>query len=431
MIHAFDYPPLAKEALPAARAYAKIAPASPHALHMPSHIFTRLGLWQESIASNLASADAARRLAAERHPGTVAFDALHALDYLEYAYLQIGDDAHARGVSRRGRGGEKFDEAAVRRGLRARRDPRPLDARAARLEGRRGARACRGELPGSGSRTRPRSTYFAQAIGAARSGQPDRARAALGRLEEIQAGLRSRRLPALRLGERGRVHAAGGGGLARVRRGEEGRGCRCSPARAPTSRTRPASIPSRRAPLPARELLGDMLLERGEPPRRSPSTASLREAPDRFNSLYGAARAAELAKDPQAARKYWEELLAQSVAGSNRPEIAEARRALRQPPRRSRRLAGLEPQRGERRVDPFEVEGVGIEVRIEAVGSGGRGLRRAAPAVEQLDVRVRTAAARPAGTRARRQGRSDSGCRDFPAARPRCGSSASSDVSSW
>ena len=88
MIHAFDYPRLAQEALPAARAYAKIAPASPHALHMPTHIFTRLGLWQESITANLASARAARELVATAHPGATSFDGLHALDYLVYAYCR-------------------------------------------------------------------------------------------------------------------------------------------------------------------------------------------------------------------------------------------------------------------------------------------------------------------------------------------------------
>src|SRR4030095_8306587 len=74
VIHSFDYPALAKDALPAARAYAKIAPSSPHALHMPSHIFTRLGLWPESIASNIDSAAAGRLLAARDHPGAASFD---------------------------------------------------------------------------------------------------------------------------------------------------------------------------------------------------------------------------------------------------------------------------------------------------------------------------------------------------------------------
>ena len=96
IIHAFDYPGLAELALPAARAYARIAPSSPHALHMPSHIFTRLGLWQESIVSNLASEEAARKWVEKTHPGATAFDALHAIDYLEYAYLQTGRDAQAR-----------------------------------------------------------------------------------------------------------------------------------------------------------------------------------------------------------------------------------------------------------------------------------------------------------------------------------------------
>lgn len=91
IIHSYDFPPLAPRALAAARAYAKIAPDSPHALHMPSHIFTRLGLWHESIRSNVASAAAARR------EGNVT-EELHASDYLVYAYLQSGRDVAAARV---------------------------------------------------------------------------------------------------------------------------------------------------------------------------------------------------------------------------------------------------------------------------------------------------------------------------------------------
>src|SRR3970282_1212981 len=98
MIHSFDYPELAQVALPAAIAYAKIAPSAPHAQHMPSHIFTRLGMWQESVESNLASAATAQAWIAKTHPGATAFDALHAMDYLEYAYLQMGRDAKAREI---------------------------------------------------------------------------------------------------------------------------------------------------------------------------------------------------------------------------------------------------------------------------------------------------------------------------------------------
>src|SRR5437868_12606415 len=99
MIHVFDYPELAELALPAARAYARIAPSAPHAQHMPSHIFTRLGMWKESIDSNLASARTAQAWLARTHPGATAFDALHAMDYLEYAYLQTGQDAKAQEVA--------------------------------------------------------------------------------------------------------------------------------------------------------------------------------------------------------------------------------------------------------------------------------------------------------------------------------------------
>src|SRR5207253_6712713 len=99
IVHAFDYPELAELALPAARAYARIAPSAPHALHMPSHIFTRLGMWKESIDSNITSAQTAQRWISKTHAGATAFDALHAMDYLEYAYLQTGQDAKAREVA--------------------------------------------------------------------------------------------------------------------------------------------------------------------------------------------------------------------------------------------------------------------------------------------------------------------------------------------
>src|SRR6266852_3012842 len=95
LIHSDDYPALAELALPAARAYATIAPGAPHALHMPSHIFTRLGLWDDSIASNLASAEKARSYLARVMPGAASFDELHAVDYLVYAYLQRGENDKA------------------------------------------------------------------------------------------------------------------------------------------------------------------------------------------------------------------------------------------------------------------------------------------------------------------------------------------------
>jgi tetratricopeptide (TPR) repeat protein len=110
LIHSLDYPGLAELALPAARAYSKIAPSAPHAQHMPSHIFTRLGLWEESIQSNLASARASHELMAKMHPGATHFGELHAMDYLTYAYLQLGQDDKAKAVVEMVRAVPKLDQ---------------------------------------------------------------------------------------------------------------------------------------------------------------------------------------------------------------------------------------------------------------------------------------------------------------------------------
>jgi hypothetical protein len=98
LIHSCDAPPLAERALSAARHYAQIAPQVPHALHMPAHIFTRLGMWDESIRSNLDAAQAGREYAATRYGGGAYYDEVHAFDYLEYAYLQKGQDVEARAI---------------------------------------------------------------------------------------------------------------------------------------------------------------------------------------------------------------------------------------------------------------------------------------------------------------------------------------------
>ena len=109
LIHSYDSAALARLGLPAARAYAKIAPAVPHALHMPSHIFTRLGLWQESIDSNIASEAAARSHAAQSSPGAITQDGLHAMDYLVYAYLQTCQDRKAGAVVAQAAAATKVD----------------------------------------------------------------------------------------------------------------------------------------------------------------------------------------------------------------------------------------------------------------------------------------------------------------------------------
>jgi tetratricopeptide (TPR) repeat protein len=330
MIHSFDYPALASDALPAARTYAKIAPDSPHALHMPSHIFTRLGLWPESIASNIDSAAAARSLVARYHPGATSYDALHALDYLEYAYLQIGDQEHARKVLREAEAAKTFDSAQFQGGY-------ALVAIPARwaLERRDWKAAAVLEVPDvpmpwDRFMYAPATTSFARALGSARTGQLDRARAAVAKLQEIQAGLAKSPIPgpydwaanveSLRLAAAAWVAYA---------QGKKDEALRLARAAAELDEKTGKHPVTPGAVLPPRELLADMLMESGKPAEALVEyEASLREAPGRFNSLAGGARAAELSKNPARARELYAKLIEQCVQGSPRPELAEAHRVV-------------------------------------------------------------------------------------------------------
>jgi tetratricopeptide (TPR) repeat protein len=189
LIHSFDYPELAELALPAARVYAKLAPGSPHALHMPSHIFTRLGLWDESIASNLASAEKARSYVEKTMPGATAFDELHAVDYLVYAYLQQGRIDDARSLVEKTKKVTKVDtpnQFAAAYAISA------VPARFA-LERRQWKEAATLPVPSVIDWTKvpyaEANIHFARGIGGVRSGDLDVARNAIARLAAIRQSL--------------------------------------------------------------------------------------------------------------------------------------------------------------------------------------------------------------------------------------------------
>ncbi len=192
IIHSFDYPPLAELALPAARAYARIAPSSPHALHMPSHIFTRLGLWEESIQSNLASADKAKKHVQVSMPGAGAFDQLHAMDYLVYAYLQLGQEEKARKVAEEASHIEKLDSNnfAAAYALAA------MPARLA-IEGHHWKEAASLRVgpewfPWDKFPYTEAITHYAIGIGAARTGDFETAKRAEARLAELETMLQAK-----------------------------------------------------------------------------------------------------------------------------------------------------------------------------------------------------------------------------------------------
>jgi hypothetical protein len=186
LIHSFDYPQLASLALPAARSYSKIAESSPHALHMPSHIFVRLGLWDDSIRSNEDSAATARAHVAKTDPGASSFDELHALDYLAYAFLQQGRDEKAGEIAGQIRAVKRLDNAqfAAAYALAA------VPARYA-LERGRWADAAALEVapawfPWSKFPFAEAITHVARAIGASRTGDIPRAREAVTRLGALR-----------------------------------------------------------------------------------------------------------------------------------------------------------------------------------------------------------------------------------------------------
>jgi tetratricopeptide (TPR) repeat protein len=309
MIHSFDYPELAELALPAARAYARIAPSAPHALHMPSHIFTRLGMWKESIDSNLASAQTAQRWIAKTHAGATAFDALHAMDYLEYAYLQTGQDAKAREVADNVVKVTSFDIPQFAAGY-------ALAAVPARhaLERRAWSEAAAvtaqpTTFPWAKYPYAKAIVHFARAVGAARSGKVEAARQDLATLAEIQTLLKGQKGFdwATQVEIQRRAAAAW---LARAEKKDtEALTLMRSAADLEDSTDKHPVTPG--SILPAREQLADLLTELGQPAAAlAEYETSLRAAPGRLNSYDGAARAAERAGKKQEAKAFRDRLVA-------------------------------------------------------------------------------------------------------------------------
>jgi tetratricopeptide (TPR) repeat protein len=304
LIHSFDYPALAPLALDAAYAYAKIAPSAPHALHMPSHIFVRLGMWPEAIQSNLASAEAARNHANHNHPGSTAFDALHAYDYLTYAWLQRGEDDKVQALVTElaSTHALNVDNFAGYYALAS------VPARFA-LERRRWSDAAALGITAPDLKWQAYSyaesvTYFARAIGAARSGNPARAKSDVERLSQLKQKLAdeknaywSEQVEIQRLAALGWIARAEGYNDDAIKQLSAAADLEDTTDKSPVT---PGPM------LPAREMLGDLLLEIGRPADALTAyEATLKGSPNRLNALTGAARAAQLAGDRAKAAGYY------------------------------------------------------------------------------------------------------------------------------
>ncbi|HEX2438234.1 MAG TPA: hypothetical protein VHT71_07985 [Methylomirabilota bacterium] len=328
LIHSYDYPPLAGQALVAARGYAKIAPSVPHAQHMPSHIFTRLGLWQESIESNLASASAGKAYYARLGKDSVWDQTLHALDYVVYAYLQTGQDGKARALLEDLRSMPKAEPE----NFAAAYAYAAIPARVALEQHRWGEAASL--TPGSASFPWDRFpwaqaiTSFTRALGAARSGDASAARAEITRLDGYRTGL----VAAKETYWAGQVQVqqqAAAAWLARAegKNDEAVRLMREAAALEDSTEKHPVT-PS--PVIPARELLGEMLLDLNRPAEALIEfEASAGRDLNRLNGLLGAARAAELSGDKAKARTLYGRAVALADRGEpERPELRHAKSVL-------------------------------------------------------------------------------------------------------
>jgi tetratricopeptide (TPR) repeat protein len=315
LIHLYDTPSLAERGLDAAKRYSEIAPAAPHAQHMPSHIFTRVGYWKESIAVNTVSARAAK---AEKEP----IDQLHAMDYLVYAYLQLGQDAKAR---------EVVDEMNAVTGVNPNFLPGPyaLAVSPARyvIERRDWKGAADLQPPTTPLANVQAITYFARALGAARTGNPQAAKADISKLAELRDKLREAKdaywteqvdiqwqvATAWMLYADGKFDDA----LQSMR----------AAADAEDKTEKHPVTPG--VPEPARELYGVMLLERGMAAEALAAfEAAIKKEPNRFNALVGAAKAADRLGDKAKARDYFQKVTVASSTDSVRPDLAVAREYL-------------------------------------------------------------------------------------------------------
>jgi len=325
IIHSYDVPALAAKALPAARAYADIAPSVPHALHMPSHTFTRVGEWKESVATNIKSAAEAEKTGGYS-------EGMHAMDYETYAYLQMGMDKEAKAV---------LDHAMVVGAAAAGTAPVPgatgsntfafaaIPARYAMERGQWADAMMLKPTPAPNTPYTEAITHFARAVGAARAGKPAEAAADIARL----AAIRDREIEMKdaywteqvdiqrRVAEAWVMFAEG--------KKDEGLAALSAAADAEDKTDKSAVTPGPLAP--ARELLGFMLLEANRPKEALVAfEAVAKKEPNRFLALYGAGQAAEATKQKSKAKGYYKQIVEICAdAGTERPELQYARKAAR------------------------------------------------------------------------------------------------------
>ena len=325
IVHAYDFEPLAARGVSAADKYARVAPSAPHAQHMPSHIYSMLGRWEDSIRSNQAAVKASREYAAQNFPGTTFSQEPHAQDFMAYAYLQLGQNREAKRVT------EELAAITKYSGGRTYGRDTGQVAPAARYVLERAAWSEALSLPVHTdvyvyAQAIPR---FVRAVGAAKLGKPDLAQQEIAQLQALSKAAEnsywSEQVHVLVLAASGWQARADG-------RNDEALKLMLAAADLEDSTEKHVSMENRLYPM--RELLGDMLLETGQPALALQAyETSLHATLNRLRGFYGAAKAAKAIGDSTKARDYFEKLAALARnADPDRVEVQEARAFLSMKP---------------------------------------------------------------------------------------------------
>ena len=324
LIHCYDYPALAQRGLGAAQSYASIAPWVPHALHMPSHIFTRLGMWDESIAANGASAEASRAYAAMRHRNATEAEELHALDYMAYSYLQEARDAEAKnivdlaGKVRKTNPELEFSAAYALAAI-------PTRYAFERNDWKSASTLTVPNLPHWSSFPFMEALIeYGHALGRAHTGDLDGARNAIARMQQLRDATKDPKFDYfknhldLQMQAASAWVAAGRGKKSAIEMLRRAADAEDILGKHPVS---PGAF------VPIREQLGSLLLEAGQPKEAQREfEAALKIYPGRFRGLYGAAQAAEKNGDKETASRYYAKLATQTAnATGSRDELNHVR----------------------------------------------------------------------------------------------------------
>lgn len=322
LIHSYDNPPLAALGLTAARSYARIAPGVPHAQHMPSHIFVRLGLWEEAIASDVASAAAARDYETKTHMEGAWDQRLHPMDYLVYCYLQTRQEGEARRLVEEARSVAKVSPAGFI-------GEYALAAIPARftIERQQWADAAALTPRSSAGPAAEAITWWARALGAAHLGDVDAARQNISQIEQMKSKLNASSDAGAKYwaGQVEIQRRSAAAWLAHAQ-GQDDEALRLMRSAVEMDDATEKSPVTPGPVLPARELLASLLMETKQPAAAlSEFETSLKSAPNRFNAIYGAAQAAESTNQHELAKGYYARIV--QICSRCRPDDPSLQRA--------------------------------------------------------------------------------------------------------